>query len=144
MLIRISSLKAIKRRVSLAPLYMLGALCSGWKVFKHPLCISCKQEIKQNQLEEFLSSRTDDDMEMSDDEPSEPKKKKPDEPFNPQQLQEFRKSPHCVLYRKFLSSIRKKYMLINFHTNILVAMCRSNIYLWYSSNDGKALLGMYS
>ncbi|XP_034328058.2 ecto-NOX disulfide-thiol exchanger 2 [Magallana gigas] len=47
------------------------------------------QEIKQNQLEEFLSTRMDDDMEMSDEEPSEPKKKKPDEPFNPQQLQEF-------------------------------------------------------
>ncbi|XP_062583717.1 ecto-NOX disulfide-thiol exchanger 2-like [Saccostrea cucullata] len=46
------------------------------------------QEIKQNQLEEFLSTRMDDDMEMSDEEP-EPKKKKPDEAFNPQQLQEF-------------------------------------------------------
>lgn len=56
---------------------------------KHGLFISCNQEIKQNQLEEFLSTRMDDDMEMSDEEPSEPKKKKPDEPFNPQQLQEF-------------------------------------------------------
>lgn len=102
MLIRISSMKEIERRVSHAPLYMLGALYSGWKVFKHPLYISRKQEIKQNQLEEFLSSRTDDDMEMSDEEPSEPKKKKPDEPFNPQQLQEFRKSPHRVHYRTFL------------------------------------------
>lgn len=67
----------------------VDALSSKWKLRKHGLFISCNQEIKQNQLEEFLSTRMDDDMEMSDEEPSEPKKKKPDEPFNPQQLQEF-------------------------------------------------------
>lgn len=67
----------------------VGALSSKWKLRKHGLFISRNQEIKQNQLEEFLSTRMDDDMEMSDEEPSEPKKKKPDEPFNPQQLQEF-------------------------------------------------------
>lgn len=67
----------------------VDALSSKWKLRKHGLFISRNQEIKQNQLEEFLSTRMDDDMEMSDEEPSEPKKKKPDEPFNPQQLQEF-------------------------------------------------------